>query len=85
VGRWWPRRSIADTIVQQVTDTATELTDAEFGAFFYNVHDRRGDAYMLYTLSGAPEGRRSPAFRSRARRRSSAHVPRRGHGPARTT
>jgi len=43
-----------DTIVQQVTDTATELTGAEFGAFFYNVRDpKSGDAYMLYTLSGA--------------------------------
>jgi PAS domain S-box-containing protein len=45
-----------DTIVQKVTDTATELTHAEFGAFFYNVVDEKsGDAYMLYTLSGAPK------------------------------
>jgi PAS domain S-box-containing protein len=44
-----------ETIVQKVTDTATELTHAEFGAFFYNVHhERTGDAYMLYTLSGVP-------------------------------
>jgi PAS domain S-box-containing protein len=44
-----------DTIVQKVTDLATELTHAQFGAFFYNVHDPdAGDAYMLYTLSGAP-------------------------------
>ena len=28
-----------DAIVQKVTDTATELTSAEFGAFFYNVRD----------------------------------------------
>ena len=43
-----------DTIVQKVTDVATELTRAEFGAFFYNVVDPvSGDAYMLYTLSGA--------------------------------
>jgi PAS domain S-box-containing protein len=43
-----------DTIVQKVTDIATELTGAEFGAFFYNVRDASaGDAYMLYTLSGA--------------------------------
>jgi PAS domain S-box-containing protein len=42
------------TIVQKVTDVATELTQAEFGAFFYNVKDpESGDAYMLYTLSGA--------------------------------
>ena len=52
-----PRRSIAKPIVQKVTDTATELTHAEFGAFFYNVRDpKSGDAYMLYTLSGAPQG-----------------------------
>jgi len=42
-----------ETVVQKVTDTATELTHAEFGAFFYNVHDRAGGAYMLYSLSGA--------------------------------
>ena len=44
-----------EAIVQKVTDTATDLTHAEFGAFFYNVRDQHtGDAYMLYALSGAP-------------------------------
>ena len=44
-----------ETIVQKVTDIARELTHAEFGAFFYNVTDPdTGDAYLLYTLSGAP-------------------------------
>ena len=44
-----------ETIVQKVTDIARELTHAEFGAFFYNVTDPgTGNAYMLYTLSGAP-------------------------------
>src|SRR3954470_3951607 len=43
-----------ETVVQKVTDIATELTHAQFGAFFYNVTDpESGDAYMLYTLSGA--------------------------------
>jgi PAS domain S-box-containing protein len=43
-----------ETIVQKVTDIATGLTQAEFGAFFYNVTDpESGDAFMLYTLSGA--------------------------------
>ncbi len=41
-------------IVQAVTDAATELTGAEFGAFFYNVIDERGEAYSLYTISGVP-------------------------------
>ena len=44
-----------ETIVQKVTDTATELTGAQFGAFFYNATDpESGNAYMLHTLSGAP-------------------------------
>ncbi len=44
-----------DTVVQKVTDVATELTTAEFGAFFYNVTDPdASESYMLYTLSGAP-------------------------------
>ncbi|MBV8784361.1 MAG: PAS domain S-box protein [Gammaproteobacteria bacterium] len=41
-------------LVQIVTDAGVELTGAEFGAFFYNVEDERGESYMLYTLSGAP-------------------------------
>ena len=41
-------------VVQAVTDTATSLTGAEFGAFFYNVLDERGESYMLYTISGVP-------------------------------
>ena len=41
-------------IVQAVTDAATELTNAQFGAFFYNVVKDSGESYMLYTVSGAP-------------------------------
>jgi PAS domain S-box-containing protein len=41
-------------VVQGVTDAATELTGAAFGAFFYNVIDERGEAYTLYTISGVP-------------------------------
>ncbi|HEX8774503.1 MAG TPA: PAS domain S-box protein [Pyrinomonadaceae bacterium] len=41
-------------LVQAVTDAATELTGAHFGSFFYNVLDKRGASYMLYTLSGVP-------------------------------
>ena len=43
-----------DKVVQAVTDAATELTTAEFGAFFYNVVNVTGDSYMLYTISGVP-------------------------------
>jgi PAS domain S-box-containing protein len=45
-----------DTIVQTVTDTGARLTRAEFGAFFFNVRDvEAGNAYMLYSVSGAPK------------------------------
>jgi PAS domain S-box-containing protein len=52
-------RSIAsdldlERLVQSVTDIATEITGAQFGAFFYNVRDDQNESYMLYTLSGAP-------------------------------
>lgn len=41
-------------VVQQVIDAATEHTSAEFGAFFYNVVDDSGEAYLLHALAGAP-------------------------------
>jgi signal transduction histidine kinase/DNA-binding response OmpR family regulator len=40
--------------VQVVTDAATKLSGAAFGAFFYNVINDQGESYTLYTLSGAP-------------------------------
>jgi signal transduction histidine kinase/DNA-binding response OmpR family regulator len=40
--------------VQIVTDAATKISGAEFGAFFYNILDERGESYMLYALSGVP-------------------------------
>jgi two-component sensor histidine kinase len=43
-----------ERVVQAVTDAATELCGAQFGAFFYNVLNAAGESYMLYTLSGAP-------------------------------
>src|SRR5262249_18652453 len=42
-----------EAAVQVVTDTATQLSGAAFGSFFYNVTDSKGESYMLYTLSGA--------------------------------
>ena len=40
------------SILQSVTDAATQLSGAEIGAFFYNTTDAAtGDAYQLYTLS----------------------------------
>jgi PAS domain S-box-containing protein len=42
------------TLVQSITDAATDLSGAQFGSFFYNTTDENGDAFLLYTLSGAP-------------------------------
>jgi PAS domain S-box-containing protein len=41
-------------LVQAVTDAATEISNARFGSFFYNVLDESGASYTLYTLSGVP-------------------------------
>jgi PAS domain S-box-containing protein len=41
-------------IVQLVTDAATEISGAAFGAFFYNVKQPGSNSYWLYTLSGVP-------------------------------
>lgn len=42
-----------EKLVQTVTDAATELSGAKFGAFFYNVPNE-GETLVLFTLSGAP-------------------------------
>lgn len=39
-------------LVQIITDATTQLTGAQFGAFFYNVINDKGESYSLYTLSG---------------------------------
>ncbi|KQM21554.1 ATP-binding protein [Novosphingobium sp. Leaf2] len=43
-----------DTLVQSVVDAGRDLTGAQYGAFFYNQVDERGETYKLYSLSGAP-------------------------------
>ena len=45
----------SEKLIQAVTDASTRLTEAEFGAFFYNVTDENGDSYALYALAGAPK------------------------------
>ena len=42
-----------DRVVQNVTDAATEITGAAFGAFFYNVTKANEESYWLYALCGA--------------------------------
>jgi PAS domain S-box-containing protein len=69
-------RSIASqleltSILQIVTDMATKLSGAEFGAFFYNAVNEQGEACVQYALSGAPREafekfglpRNTPVFR----------------------
>ena len=43
-----------EKIVQTVTDAATNLTGAKFGAFFYTVVDKQGEKLTHYTFSGVP-------------------------------
>jgi signal transduction histidine kinase/DNA-binding response OmpR family regulator len=42
------------SLVQSFTDEATRLAGAQFGAFFYNLVDDKGESYTLYTISGVP-------------------------------
>lgn len=59
-----------ETVVQAVTDAATELSGAQFGAFFYSKTDPEGEIWTLYTLAGAareafakfPHPRSTPLF-----------------------
>ena len=53
-GRLIAAETRLEQVVQAVTDAATRITGARFGAFFYNVVDASGEAFLLYTLSGAP-------------------------------
>lgn len=43
-----------DGLLQEVTDIATRLSRAKFGAFFYSSIGDDGEKYLLYSLSGAP-------------------------------
>jgi PAS domain S-box-containing protein len=43
-----------ETMFARLTDEATALCRAQFGAFFYNVVQEGEEAYMLYTVSGVP-------------------------------
>ena len=41
-------------LVQTVTDAGTQITGAQFGAFFYNVINPAGESFLLSCLSGTP-------------------------------
>lgn len=54
IGKYISENLDLQSILQKVTDATTQLSSAEFGAFFYNSINEKGEAFMLYTLSGAP-------------------------------
>jgi GAF domain-containing protein len=43
-----------DNVIRSVTDAGVQLSGAQFGAFFYNIINKKGEAYTPHTLSGAP-------------------------------
>lgn len=43
-----------EKLLQLITDEATGLTGAAFGAFFHQLDNEQGESYLLYTLSGVP-------------------------------
>ena len=88
-----PDRTLASkldlqALVQAVTDAATQLSGAQFGAFFYNTTDENGDAFLLYTLvrraaGGVREVRQAPRdrpVRPDVSRRSADPLRRRAEG-----
>lgn len=44
-----------EKIVQAVTEAATQLIGAQFGAFFYNIRDEDGENFTRYTIAGVPK------------------------------
>ena len=54
IGRTLASELDLERLLQAVTDAATEVSGAQFGAFFYNRTNEAGESYMLYTLSGVP-------------------------------
>ncbi len=71
IGKTFFEKLDLQTLLQRVTDITTELTGAEFGAFFYNNIDASGESYPLYSLSGVsrsaftnfPMPRNTPLFK----------------------
>jgi PAS domain S-box-containing protein len=54
IGRTLTAELDLERVVQAVTDAATGVSGAQFGAFFYNRKNEAGESYMLYALSGVP-------------------------------
>ena len=54
VGRLLAAELDPQKLTQSITDLSTQLVEAQFGAFFYDVSGNTGKEFPLYTLSGAP-------------------------------
>jgi CheY-like chemotaxis protein len=54
IGQRLAAQTDLSSLVQSFTDEATRLAGAQFGAFFYNLVDDKGESYTLYTISGVP-------------------------------
>ncbi|HKX32444.1 MAG TPA: GAF domain-containing protein [Blastocatellia bacterium] len=54
VGRLLSAELDLEKLVQALTDAATKVIDAQFGAFFYNELDESGASYLLLAWSGTP-------------------------------
>jgi len=54
VGKTISEKLDLQSILQKLTDITTNLTGAEFGAFFYNTVDGKSEPHLLFTLSGIP-------------------------------
>lgn len=54
VGRMLAAELNIESLTQKVTDLATQLVGAQFGALFHNVTNDQGESYLLYTISGVP-------------------------------
>ena len=55
IGRRLAAELDLDTLLQEVTDAGTSVTDAAFGAFFHNAKGPEGDNYIVYAVTGVPK------------------------------
>ena len=74
-----------DTVFNRLTEGATALCRAQFGAFFYNVAKPEGGSYMLYTLAGVPREKFAGFPMPRATEVFAPDLRRAGRACARTT
>ena len=55
IGRRLAAELDLDTLVQEVTDAGTAVTDAAFGTFFHKAKQPEGGEYLVYAVTGVPK------------------------------